>query len=410
MPYADSSKVTTSPVNIPLSRRVLSVAPSVTLAIAAKAAELKASGQDVISLSAGEPDFDTPSYIKDAAIASLQRGETKYTPAIGTLDLRKAISKKLERDQKIAIPPMQIIVCTGAKHAIFNVLFALLNPGDEVIIPSPYWLSYPEMTSVLGGESVFIPTTEQTEFKVTPPALRKVLNAKSKVLILNSPSNPTGAVYSREELTALAKVLKDFPQVVILSDEIYEKLIFDGRQHYSIAQLDAELAARTVIVNGMSKAYSMTGWRLGYAACPNKEWAQAIGSIQSHSTSNATSFAQAGGVTALEKGDEDARKMCQVFEKRRDLFINKLAGISALIPFKPQGAFYLFANIAKTGLSSVTIAERLLQEALVAVVPGKPFGSDAHIRMSFATSEKNLEQSARRLSEWFKSLGHCERT
>lgn len=394
----------TKPSKFELSRRVLSVAPSVTLAIAAKAAEMQANGLKVVSLSAGEPDFDTPPYIKEAAITALQKGQTKYTPAIGALDLRKAICAKLERDQQLSFPPAQVIVCTGAKHAIFNVLFALLNPEDEVIIPSPFWLSYPEMVTVLGGKSVFIETTEATEFKVTPAMLKKALTPKSKILVLNSPSNPTGAVYSKEELLALIAVLKEHPQVAVLSDEIYEKLIFDGRKHYSIASLDPEMAQRTIVVNGMSKAYSMTGWRLGYAACPNKELAQAVGSIQSHSTSNATSFSQAGGVVALEKGDEDARKMCEVFQKRRDSFVQKLSAIPQLVPFKPHGAFYVFANISKSGLSSVEVSERLLQEALVAVVPGKPFGSDAHIRMSFATSDANLDEAARRLSDWFKKL------
>lgn len=404
MPSADSLKGTKSPISIELSQRVQSVAPSVTLAIAAKAAEMKASGLDVVSLSAGEPDFDTPGYIKDAAISSLQRGETKYTPAIGTIDLRKAIARKLERDQHLVVPPAQIIVCTGAKHAIFNVMFALLNPGDEVIIPSPFWLSYPEMVTVLGGKSVFIETTEATEFKVTSDMLRKVLTPKSKILVLNSPSNPTGAVYNESELRALVTVLKDFPQVAVLSDEIYEKLIFDGRKHYSIAELDPAMKERTIVVNGMSKAYSMTGWRLGYAACPNKELAQAVGSIQSHSTSNATSFSQAGGVAALDKGEDDAKRMCEVFQKRRDFFIEKLSVIPQLKPFKAQGAFYLFADISKCGLGSLQVSERLLQEALVAVVPGKPFGSDKHIRMSFATSDKNLEEAASRLAAWFKKL------
>lgn len=399
-----SASTTKPSAAIELSKRVLSVAPSVTLAIAAKAAEMQAQGLKVVSLSAGEPDFDTPSYIKEAAIEALQKGQTKYTPAVGTMDLRKAISKKLERDQQLVIPPQQIIVCTGAKHAIFNVLFALLNPEDEVVIPSPFWLSYPEMVTVLGGKSSLVHTDESTDFKITPAQLRKALTPKSKILILNSPSNPTGAVYSREEFQALIQVLKDFPRVVVLSDEIYEKLIFDGKKHFSIASLDSEIALRTVVVNGMSKAYSMTGWRLGYAACPNKELAQAVGSIQSHSTSNATSFAQTGGIAALEKGEEDAKKMCAVFEKRRDFFIQKLSGISQMKPFKAQGAFYLWADISKAGLGSLVIAERLLQEALVAVVPGKPFGSDAHIRMSFATSDANLEEAARRLTDWFKKL------
>lgn len=385
-----------------LSDRVTSVTPSVTLAIAAKAKEMAAKGIKVVSLSAGEPDFDTPAFVKDAAIKALQAGDTKYTPAIGTVDLRKAIAAKILRDQNITAPIDQIIVCTGAKHAIFNVLFALLNASDEVIIPSPFWLSYPEMVTVLGGKSVFIPTDESTGFKIHPEQLKKALNTKSKVLILNSPSNPTGAVYSKEELEALIKVLKDFPNVVILSDEIYEKLIFDGANHYSIASLDSEIAKRTVIVNGLSKAYSMTGWRLGYAVCPEKELATAVGSIQSHSTSNATSFAQAGGVVALNQGEEEARKMCVVFEKRRTAFYDMIRAIPGLKPFKSQGAFYLFVNIEGTGLDSLTFSDRLLNEAHVAVVPGKPFGSDKHIRLSFATSDAQLEESARRIADWLK--------
>lgn len=401
MPSADSLKGTSSNFKPELSRRVLSVAPSVTLAIAAKAKEMQGKGINVVSLSAGEPDSDTPSYIKDAAIDALQKGFTKYTPVTGTLDLRKAIAAKLERDQNLKFTPEQIIVSTGAKHAIFNVLFALLNEGDEVVIPAPFWLSYPEMVTVLGGKSTIIPTDESSDFKLTPALLRKGLTQKSKVLILNSPSNPTGAVYSKEELLALIQVIKDFPRLMVLSDEIYEKLIFDGQKHYSIASLDSEIAGRTVVVNGHSKAYAMTGWRLGYAACPSKELAQAVSSIQSHSTSNPTSFAQAGGVAALEKGEADTKALCQVFEKRRDLFFDLISRIPKLKPFKAQGAFYLFVNSRQSGYDSVTLSSRLLEEAHVAVVPGKPFGSDDHIRMSFATSEAQLEEAARRLADWF---------
>ena len=404
MPSADSLRETKSPIKIELSRRVLSVAPSVTLAIAAKAAEMKAAGKDVVSLSAGEPDFDTPDYIKNAAISALQKGVTKYTPAVGTIELRKAIAQKLERDQHLSFKPDQIVVSTGAKHAIFNVLFALLNEGDEVLIPSPYWLSYPEMVTVLGGTPMFLETNEHTDFKITPSQLRNAITPKTKILILNSPSNPTGAVYSRQELLDLAAILKNFPKVLILSDEIYEKLIFDGQKHDSIASLDPELASRTIVVNGMSKAYSMTGWRLGYSACPNKELAQAVGSIQSHSTSNPTSFAQPGGILALEQGEADAVKMCQVFEKRRNSFFEQISKIPKVKPFRAQGAFYLFVNIAATGLGSLEVSSRLLDEALVAVVPGKPFGSDAHIRLSFATSDKNLEEAARRMASWFSKI------
>jgi aspartate aminotransferase len=393
-----------SPLKIELSRRVLSVAPSVTLAIAARAAEMKAQGKDVVSLSAGEPDFDTPAFIKDAAITALQKGQTKYTPAIGTIDLRKAVAAKLKRDQGLDYPANQIIVSTGAKHSIFNVLFALLNEGDEVAIPAPFWLSYPEMVTVLGGKSVLMHTDESTDFKLTPEILRKGLSAKTKVLILNSPSNPTGAVYSKEEMLGLVQVLKEFPNVVVISDEIYEKLIYDGRKHYCIASLDSEIAERTIVINGLSKAYAMTGWRLGYAAFPNKEIADAAGSIQSHSTSNATSFSQAGGVVALEKGEEEAIKLQAIFEKRRTSFYDQISKVPHLKPFKAQGAFYLWVNCADSKIDSVTLSDRLLAEALVAVVPGKPFGSDKHIRLSFATSDQQLAEASKRLHDWFSKL------
>lgn len=388
---------------IELAKRVSGSEPSVTLAIAAKAQELQKKGIDVISLSAGEPDFDTPSYIKQAAIDALNKGITKYTPATGTLAIREAVVRKLQRDQHLQYTPDQIIVSGGAKHSIFNIIFALVNPGEEVLIPAPFWLSYPSMVNYVGGVSVIIPTDETTEFKLTPDVLRRSITPKTKILILNSPSNPTGAVYTKEELEALARVLKEHPRVVVLSDEIYEKLIFDGGKHYSIASLDAEIAQRTIIVNGHSKAYAMTGWRLGYAACP-KEVAKAIGAFQSHSTSNPTSFAQAGGTVALDQGDADAAKMCAVYEKRRDLFYKRIAAVPGLKPFRPQGAFYLFVNIRESGLSSADLSQKLLEEAHVAVVPGEPFGSGDHIRMSFATSEAKLEEAANRLDKWFKKL------
>lgn len=390
--------------SIELCRKVSALEPSATLAIAAKAKELKQKGIDVISLSAGEPDFDTPAFIKEAAIAALGAGDTKYTPATGTLELRKAIVEKFQADQKLKYSPDQIIVSSGAKHSIYNVLFALVNDGDEVIIPAPYWLSYPAMVTLVGGKSVIVDTDESTDFKLTPELLRRHITPRSKVLILNSPSNPTGAVYHEAELKAIADVLRDHPRLVILSDEIYEKLLFDDVPHVSIAQLGDDMAQRTVIVNGHSKAYAMTGWRLGYAACPSPALAKAISTFQSHSTSNPTSFAQAGGVAALRNGEAEARKMCEIYQKRRDLFMSKLSGVKGLTLFRPEGAFYLFAGIQKTGLSSIMVTQRLLEEAHVAVVPGQPFGSDKHIRMSFATSEAQLEQAASRLSAWFSRL------
>jgi len=387
---------------VELSTRVLAVKPSVTLEIAAKAKAMKAQGIDVISLSAGEPDFDTPDFIKDAAIDALRKGQTKYTPVPGTVELRQAVCRKLKRDQGLDFTIDQIVVGCGAKHVIFNVLFALLNPGDEVVIPSPFWLSYPEMVTVLGGTSVLISTDEKTQFKITPAMLEKALTARSKILILNSPSNPTGAVYSKDELLALSAVLKKHPNVIILSDEIYEKLIFDGGKHVSIATIDPEIAKRTVIVNGHSKAYAMTGWRIGYAAFPEKTLAKAVESIQSHSTSNPVSFTQAGGVVALDKGDAEAEKMREVFQKRRDLFMELLKTVPSFKPFKPSGAFYLFVDIQATGLSAMEVTKKLLDEAHVAVIPCEPFGSAHHIRMSYATSEKDIQAAVGRIASLFK--------
>lgn len=377
--------------------------PSLTLAITAKARALKAQGVNVVSLGAGEPDFDTPKLIKEAAIRALKKGVTKYTPASGTLELRGAICRKLSRDQGLTYAPEQIVVSCGAKHSLYNLFQVLLNEGDEALIPAPYWLSYPEMVTLASGESRFIETDETTEFKVTPSQLEKAITPRTKIFVLNSPSNPTGAVYRRQELEALVPVLLRHPDVWIVSDEIYEKLIFDGEPHISIAQLHPEMAKRTLLVNGHSKAYSMTGWRLGYSASA-KEVAQAVGNLQSHSTSNPTSFAQAGGVAALEKAEDAVKKMRSVFEKRRDLFCAGLSKISKLKVFRPQGAFYLFVNIAATGLDSIRFSERLLEEAKVAVVPGKVFGSDRHIRLSFACSEKDLLEAAKRIGEWLTSF------
>ena len=385
-----------------LSRRVQSITPSVTLGIEAKAKELKAQGKDIISLSAGEPDFDTPVFIQQAAIKAMQSGFTRYTPAVGTVELRQAICVKLKRDQGLNFSADQIVVSCGAKHSLFNIFFALLNEGDEVIIPSPFWLSYPEMAQMLGAKSVFAETSQEGGFKLTPAALEQAITPKTRALVINSPSNPTGAVYSKEELMALAGVLKKNPRIVVISDEIYETLIYDGRKHISIAQLDADIAARTIVVNGLSKSYAMTGWRLGYAAFPMKDLAKAVGSFQSHSTSNPTSFAQSGAVAALEKGAADALAMCQVFEKRRTWFYDQISRLPRLKPFRPEGAFYLFVDISATGLGSLKLSELLLEEAELAVVPGLPFGSDRHIRMSFATSEKNLEKAVERLSAWLK--------
>ena len=386
-----------------LAKRVSQLTPSATLAIEAKAKKLKAEGLDVISFGAGEPDFDTPAYIKDAAHEALKKGVTKYTPAQGTVELRKAIAEKLKRDNGLEYSPEQIVVSCGAKHSIYNVIQVLIEEGDEVVIPSPFWLSYPEMVSLSGGKSVFVPTTEETDFKVTPAMLKKFITPQSKLLILNSPSNPTGAFYTEDELRALSSFIKEH-QLLVVSDEIYEKLLYDGRKHFSLAATDEETKRLTVTVNGHSKTYAMTGWRIGYLAC-EKEIAQAISSLQSHSTSNPTSFAQSGAEAALRLEDKnEIEKVRVLFEKRRDLIFAEMSKSPKLAPFKPQGAFYLFCNIQKTGLGSLAFCDKLLEQKKVAAVPGIAFGSDHHIRLSFATSEDNIKKGVARILEFVNSL------
>src|SRR3990167_7046189 len=339
-----------------LAKRIQKVTPSLTLAIEAKAKRLKAEGVDIISFSAGEPDFDTPAFIKQSAIDALNKGFTKYTPASGTVELRKAISEKLARENGLTYSPDQIVVSCGAKHSLYNVLQVLVEEGDEVIIPAPYWLSYPEMVTLAGGKSGILQTRFKDGYHPSPQALEKLITKKTKVLILNSPSNPTGAVLPRELLEAIVRIAKKH-SFFILSDEIYEKLIFDGGKHSSIGSLDPEILSRTITVGGASKAYAMTGWRLGFSAAP-KPVAEACASLQSHSTSNPTSFAQVAYLEALRKGEAEVEKMRAVFEKRRDLIFNLVKGIPQLKPFKPSGAFYLFVDISGTKLTSLQFSER----------------------------------------------------
>ncbi|MBI4394621.1 MAG: pyridoxal phosphate-dependent aminotransferase [Candidatus Omnitrophica bacterium] len=385
-----------------LARRIQNITPSLTLAIEAKAKRLKQEGVDIISFSAGEPDFDTPQPIKQSAIDSLNQGFTKYTPASGILELRKAISEKLSQENHLTYSPEQIVVSCGAKHAIYNTLQVLINEGDEVIIPSPYWLSFPEMVSLAGGKSVILKTEFEAGYLPSPAQLEKLVTKKTKVLILNSPSNPTGAVMSRDLLRQIGEIAKAH-SFFILSDEIYEKLIFDGKEHCSIGSLDSELLNLTITVGGASKAYAMTGWRLGFSASP-KPIAEACGSLQSHSTSNPTSFAQAGYLEALKSGEPEVKKMRVAFEKRRDLMYRLVSDIPKLKPFKPSGAFYLFVNIHQTRLSSLQFSDRLLDESKVAVVPGIAFGDDHAIRMSFAVSEQLIESGLARIREWLKKI------
>ncbi len=384
-----------------LAARVSQVTPSITLAIAAKAKAMKAEGIDVCSFSAGEPDFDTPVHIKAAAEKALQEGKTKYGPASGEPKLREAIAKKLKTDNGLDYKPENVIVTNGGKHSLFNLMLAVIEPGDEVIIPAPYWLSYPEMVTLAGGVSVIVPTSASTGYKITPEQLQKAITPKTKLFILNSPSNPTGMVYTPEEIKALAKVVVE-ADIFVVSDEIYEKIVYDGAQQLSIGSLGEEIFNRTIISNGFAKAYSMTGWRIGYLAGP-VDIIKATITIQSHSTSNVCTFAQYGAIAALEESQECVEQMRQAFAQRRQLMLERLNAIPGLSCPKPDGAFYLFPDISKTGLKSLEFCDALLQEQQVAVIPGIAFGADDNIRLSYATDMATIEKGMDRLEKFVKS-------
>lgn len=380
------------------AERVQKLTPSLTLAIDAKAKALKAKGVDVIGFGAGEPDMDTPEHIKAAAMGSLDAGFTKYTPSSGIPELREAIAEKLKRDNGLDYEPSQIIVTCGAKHACFNAFLATINPGDEVLIPAPYWLSYPEMVKLAGGEPVIVPTTAENNYKITPDLFREYTSPLTKMIVLNSPGNPTGTIYTENELAALVDVALD-DDIQILSDEIYEKLVYDGAKHVSVAGFSNEVYESTILVNGFSKPYAMTGWRLGYLAAP-KNVAAKIDSLQSHSTSNPTSFAQKGALAAYKGPQDCVEEMRLEFDKRRLRMCELLDGISSLTYVKPQGAFYVMVDISRSGQSSVQFAEKLLEDQKVAVVPGVAFGDDNTIRLSYATSMENIEEGLKRLKKF----------
>lgn len=363
---------------------------------------MQAEGKNVISFGAGEPDFDTPRAIRKAAEQALRDGHTRYTPESGIQPLRAAIAEKLKRENNIEYEADEIVVSCGAKHSIYNTIQVLIDDGDEAILPSPYWLSYPEMVTLAGGKAVALATTEESEFKITPAELERAITPRTKLFILNSPSNPTGAVYTEAELRAIAEVLRP-RNIFIISDEIYEKLIYDGIKHFSIASIDNEIRSKTVTVNGHSKTYAMTGWRIGYLAAP-REIAKAVSTLQSHSTSNPTSFAQYGALEAFKLSNEDIEKFRKKFERRRNLIFRLAKKVPRLATFKPSGAFYLFCDISDTGLGSIQFSERLLEEKHVAVVPGIVFGSDKHIRLSFATSEDLIKEGIERIAEWMRTL------
>ena len=385
-----------------ISSRAASLAPSLTLAISAKAKELRARGEDVIGLGAGEPDFDTPQHIKDAAAQALADGFTKYTPSSGIPELRQAVADKFQRDYGVAYEPSQIIVSCGGKHSCFNVIYATCEAGDEVIIPAPYWLSYPEMAKLAGAKPVILDTTDETEFKVTPEQLREAITPSTKLFILNSPSNPTGSVYSADEIKALGDVCVE-KGVLIMSDDIYEKLLYDGAEFTSVTGFSGEHKAHTIIVHGLAKAYSMTGWRIGFLAAP-KPIAQAINAVQSHSTSNATSFAQKGAVAALNGPQDHLDDWLAKFDERRRYAAERLNNMPGISCINSKGAFYLFPNMAETGLKSGEFCERLLDQAKVAAVPGIAFGADNNFRISYATSMENIQTGMARLEDFCKTL------
>ncbi|BAU07095.1 pyridoxal phosphate-dependent aminotransferase [Fischerella sp. NIES-3754] len=384
-----------------LAGRVSQVTPSITLAIAAKAKAMKGEGIDVCSFSAGEPDFDTPAHIKVAAQKALDEGKTKYGPAAGEPKLREAIARKLQNDNGLAYKAENVIVTNGGKHSLFNLMLAAIEPGDEVIIPAPYWLSYPEMVTLAGGISVIVPTDATTGYKITPEQLRKSLTPKTKLFILNSPSNPTGMVYTPEEIKALAEVVVE-ADIFVVSDEIYEKILYDGATHLCIGSLGEEIFARTIVSNGFAKGYSMTGWRIGYLAGPI-DVIKATSTIQSHSTSNVCTFAQYGAIAALESSQDCVEQMRQAFAKRRQVMLERLNAIPGLTCPKPDGAFYLFPDISKTGLKSLQFCDALLEEEQVAAIPGIAFGADDNIRLSYATDMATIEKGMDRLEKFVKS-------
>lgn len=384
-----------------LAARVAKVPSSMTLAIDSKAKAMRSAGIDICSFSAGEPDFDTPDHIKAAAKQALDQGKTRYGPAAGELGLRSAIANTLNRDHGLSYQPENIIVTNGGKHSLFNLMMVLIEAGDEVIIPSPYWLSYPEMVKLADGTPVIVPTTVENNYKITPEQLDRAITTRTKLFILNSPSNPTGFVYSPEEVRALAKVVVD-RDILVVADEIYHKILYDGVKHLSIASVDAATAQRTIISSGFAKAYSMTGWRIGYLA-GELEIIQAATKIQGHSTSNVCTFAQFGAIAALEGSQDCVEEMRQAFAKRREVIHAALSSMPGLLCPKPEGAFYMFPNIEKTGMTSLEFADGLLESEKVAVIPGIAFGTDTCIRLSYATDLATIEEGMKRVDRFLRS-------
>ncbi len=387
-----------------LSHRVQSVKPSATLAITARAKELKAQGKDIIGLGAGEPDFDTPEHIKQAAIEAIQAGFTKYTAVDGTPSLKQAIIAKFQRDNGLSYQPNQVLVSCGGKQSFFNLAQAYLNPGEEVIIPAPYWVSYPDMVLLAEGVPVIVQAGLEQGFKITPEQLRVAITGNTRLVVLNSPSNPTGVAYSKAELAALGEVLRDYPNILIASDDMYEHILWADEPFANIVTACPDLYDRTLVMNGVSKAYSMTGWRIGYAAGP--EWlVKAMKKVQSQSTSNPTSISQVAAEAALNGDQSCIHEMLVAFKQRHDFVVEELNKIKGVHCLPSQGAFYSFPDMreaiaALDGINDdVALAEYLLNEAGVALVPGSAFGQPGYMRLSFATSMDNLSEALRRLAE-----------
>jgi aspartate aminotransferase len=385
-------------MSMKLAARVGQVPPSLTLAISAKAKAMKGQGIDVCSFSAGEPDFDTPAHIKAAAEKALAEGKTKYGPAAGEPKLREAIARKLREENGLCYNAENIIVTNGGKHSLFDLMLALIEAGDEVIIPAPYWLSYPEMVKLAGGTPVIVDTDVSTGYKITPDQLRSSITPQTKLFVLNSPSNPTGMVYTPAEVKALAEVVVE-KDILVVSDEIYEKILYDGAEHLSIGAVGPEIFNRTIISSGFAKAYSMTGWRLGYLA-GSVELIKAMTTIQGHSTSNVCTFAQYGAIAALEGSQDCVEEMRLAFAERRQVMLERLNAIPGLSCPKPDGAFYMFPNISKTGLKSLEFCDALLESQQVAVIPGIAFAADDCIRLSYATDMESIEKGMDRLEKF----------
>jgi len=390
-------------MTIDLSKRIDTLSESLTIAIATLARDLKKSGKDVVSFSAGEPDFDTPEIIKQSAIEALNNGYTKYTDVSGSADIREAVAYKLKVENGLLYKASDIIVSVGAKHSLFNIFQAIIDEGDEVIIPAPYWVTYPELALYSGGVPVAIETDDASGFKITAEQLKNAITPKTKMLILTSPSNPTGSVYTKDELIALAEVLKG-TKVVVVSDEMYEKLTYDNLEFTAAASISEDMFARTITVNGLSKSVAMTGWRFGYLASPNKDLIQAMIKLQGQSTSNINSITQYAAITALRGlADNDIETMRIEFEKRRNLACDMFNAIDGLSVVKPNGAFYLYVNIKDVETDSMDFCKKLLESVGVAVVPGLGFGLDGYFRFSFATDEATIIDGINRIEKFVKS-------